>query len=107
MEVEAPQYQAPPPDPNLKLLEDRAKAQDFEAAQARVQDETASLMARYGSRLAIAQATPGASNTVAPAASSTGVTAPMVTAAMPGFGNGGFAAAIAAGLNMVPGMKGA
>ena len=49
----APQPQITP-DPNLKMMQDRAEEDNIRALQARVRGDTASLMARYGTRLSLA-----------------------------------------------------
>jgi len=67
--MDAPQYNAPPPDPTVTALADKAQSDEVKATQQTAQIDTASLMARYGTRLAMA----GASN--APLA----VTPPPVT----------------------------
>ena len=56
--MDAPQYQAPPPDPTVTALNAKAQSDDIAATQQTAQLDTASLMARYGTRLAMA----GASN---------------------------------------------
>jgi hypothetical protein len=48
-----PKYKEPPPDPAFQLLQEQAKQQDIEALEARAQADTASMMARYGTRLAL------------------------------------------------------
>lgn len=52
--MQAPQYQAPPPDPTVTALNAKAQADDIAATQTTAQIDTASLMARYGTRLAMA-----------------------------------------------------
>lgn len=57
--MKAPQYQAPP-DPALTALNAKAQADDVTALQQTAQIDTASIMARYGTRLAMAGTTGGA-----------------------------------------------
>lgn len=52
--MDAPQYQAPPPDPTVTALNAKAQADDLTATQNTASIDTASLMARYGTRLAMA-----------------------------------------------------
>lgn len=55
--IEAPPPTPPPApvvDPNLALQQQRAQTADITALQQQSQADTAALMARYGSRLAIA-----------------------------------------------------
>lgn len=59
--MDAPQYQAPPPDPTLTALDAKAKADDLTALQNTAQIDTASVMARYGTRVAMAGGVPAAS----------------------------------------------
>jgi hypothetical protein len=61
--MQAPQYNAPPPDPTVTALNAKAMAADQQATQMTAQIDTASLMARYGTRLAMA----GSTSTPAPA----------------------------------------
>lgn len=44
----------PPPDPALQQEQQQANADLMNAAQGRVQSDTANLMAQYGTRLAMA-----------------------------------------------------
>lgn len=62
--MQAPKYEAPPPDPNIAALNAKTQADDIAAAQTNAQIDTASLMARYGTRLAMA----GANQTASPLA---------------------------------------
>lgn len=55
--MDAPTYQAPPPDPMVTALDAQAQTADQVAAQNQAQQDTASIMARYGTRLAMAGAT--------------------------------------------------
>lgn len=55
--MDAPQYQAPPPDPTVTALNAQAQAADTAALQNTASIDTASIMARYGTRLAMAGAT--------------------------------------------------
>lgn len=59
--MDAPQYQAPPEDPSITALKAKAQSDDIAALQERDQIDTASLMARYGTRLAMAGAMPAGS----------------------------------------------
>lgn len=56
--MQAPQYQAPPEDPSITALKAKAQGDDVAALQDRDQIDTAALMARYGTRLAMAGAMP-------------------------------------------------
>lgn len=56
--MDAPKYQAPPPDPTVTALNAKAQADDITALEGTAQIDTASIMARYGTRLAMAGATP-------------------------------------------------
>lgn len=58
--MEAPKYQAPPPDPTITALDQKAQQDDITALQQRSAIDTASIMARYGTRLAMAGAMPAA-----------------------------------------------
>ena len=51
-----PQYNLPPPDPLLAQLSSQAGADNLAAMQLQAKQDTASVMARYGTRLAL---TPG------------------------------------------------
>lgn len=55
-----PKYKEPAPDPAMQMLEEQAKQQNIEALEARTQADTAAMMARYGTRLALAGTTGGA-----------------------------------------------
>lgn len=50
--MKAPTYDQPPLDPAFMALQGQAKEQDIGAIQDRIRGDTASLLARYGSRLA-------------------------------------------------------
>jgi len=52
--MQAPQYQQPPIDPTVAALDAKAKADDITAMQQTAQMDTASIMARYGTRTAMA-----------------------------------------------------
>lgn len=52
--MEAPKYTPPPTDPTVTALNEKAQADDLKALQGTAQIDTASLMARYGTRLAMA-----------------------------------------------------
>lgn len=52
--MDAPQYQAPPEDLAITPLRQKAQQDDIAAAQTTAQIDTASIMARYGTRLAMA-----------------------------------------------------
>lgn len=55
--MEAPQYQAPPApavDPNTAALAARAKEDDIAALREKTAFDTANLMTRYGTSLALA-----------------------------------------------------
>lgn len=52
--MDAPEYKQPPLDPSLALLMQQTQQQDINAVQSGLRGDTASLMARYGSRLALA-----------------------------------------------------
>lgn len=56
--MEAPQYQQPAPDPAITALAEKSKQDDLSALQETSQIDTANIMARYGTRLAMAGATP-------------------------------------------------
>lgn len=66
--MQAPQYQAPPPDPAVTALAAKAQADDLSATQQSASIDTASLMARFGTRLAMAGAAgqPGSPLAVVP-----------------------------------------
>jgi len=51
-----PQYQQPPLDPQFLALQQQAQNDQIAATQQTVQIDNASLMARYGTRLALANA---------------------------------------------------
>lgn len=51
--MDAPKYEAPPPDPAVTALNDRAKADQLSALQNSARMDTATLMARYGTTLAL------------------------------------------------------
>jgi hypothetical protein len=52
--MEAPKYQASPEDPEITAVKERSKQDDLAALQETAQIDTASIMARYGTRLALA-----------------------------------------------------
>jgi len=52
--MDAPKYTAPPPDPTVTALNQKAQQDDIAALQDKSSIDTASLMARYGTRLAMA-----------------------------------------------------
>lgn len=52
--VDAPKYTQPPEDPAVTALKAKAQADDLSATQTTAGIDTASLMARYGTRLAMA-----------------------------------------------------
>jgi hypothetical protein len=52
--MEAPKYNQPPTDPAIATLDAKAKSDDLRAMQETASIDTASLMARYGTRLAMA-----------------------------------------------------
>ena len=56
MGPKAPQYQPPPEDPQTLALKQQAEQDDIAAGEARAQIDSASLMARYGTRLTLAAA---------------------------------------------------
>lgn len=66
--MQAPTYQQPPTDPAITALGQKAQADDLSAMQTTSQIDTASLMARYGTRLAMAGAAgqPGSPLAVTP-----------------------------------------
>ena len=65
--MEAPKYQAPPVNPTITALADKSKQDDITALQQTTQIDTANIMARYGTRLAMAgAAAPGAALAVVP-----------------------------------------
>jgi hypothetical protein len=76
--MKAPSYQAPPKDPTLVALDAKASADDTAAIQNTAQIDTAALMARYGTRLAMAGSTSGAPATSAAAPGASGWMAPLV-----------------------------
>jgi hypothetical protein len=49
----APVYQAPPPDPALAVQAAQASKDQIDALQTKVQGDSASMMARYGSLFAM------------------------------------------------------
>lgn len=51
--MEAPKYQAPPPDQTITALEAKSKAADITATSATAGIDTASLMARFGTMAAM------------------------------------------------------
>lgn len=64
---DAPKYQQPPTDPTITALAAKAQADDITAMQTTAGIDTASIMARYGTRLAMAnQTSPGAALAVVP-----------------------------------------
>jgi hypothetical protein len=52
-----PKYELPPPDPRLAALTEQTKQQDILAIQDNIKIDTASIMARYGNLLTMAQGT--------------------------------------------------
>jgi hypothetical protein len=62
-----PQYQQPPLDPQFLALQQQAQNDQIAATQQTVQMDSASLMARYGTRLALANAAGGGGATATPA----------------------------------------
>ena len=52
--MQAPTYTPPPPDPTVTALSQKAQQDDLAALQDKSSIDTASLMARYGTRLAMA-----------------------------------------------------
>jgi hypothetical protein len=56
-----------PKDPNLAAEQARAQRDNIEALQVQMQGDTAALMARYGTRLALAASTGTAPASAAPA----------------------------------------
>lgn len=58
--MDAPKYQAPPVDPAVAQVQQQAGVADSNAASAQAGIDTASLMARYGTRLAMAGQAGGA-----------------------------------------------
>jgi hypothetical protein len=62
-----PDIPAPVVDPNLAAQEARASADQTAALQDRLRMDTASVMARYGSRMAVAGASTATPGTVTPA----------------------------------------
>lgn len=65
---DAPTYQPPPTDPTVAALNAQAATADQTALQNQAQMDTASIMSRYGTRLAIAGTTTGGSAPGAPLA---------------------------------------
>jgi hypothetical protein len=63
--MQAPKYQAPSEDPEITATKARADADNIAAMQGTAAIDTASIMARYGTRVALAGAVPQAA-TVAP-----------------------------------------
>lgn len=61
-----PQYVAPPPDPQAEALKAQTQKDQIAAIQDTVKIDTASLMARYGTRLAMAQSNGASAGTVTP-----------------------------------------
>lgn len=57
--MDAPTYKAPPEDPEITAVKERSKQDDLAALQETTQIDTAAIMARYGTRLALAGAVPG------------------------------------------------
>lgn len=55
--MDAPTYTPPPPDPAVTALKEQAKTDQIASLQDTASIDTASLMARYGTRLAMAGAT--------------------------------------------------
>jgi hypothetical protein len=64
--MEAPKYNAPPPDPTLTAVKAQAQADDITAMKETATIDTASIAARYGTRLAMAGATTGSPLAVTP-----------------------------------------
>lgn len=63
----APQYQQPPTDPTVAALDASAASADQTALQNQAQMDTSSIMARYGTRLAMTGAVqPGSPLAVVP-----------------------------------------
>lgn len=79
-----PDPPAPVVDPNLANEQAQAAAADTAQLQDRLQMDTSSVMARYGSQMSLAGASTATPGTVAPApaAAPTTFTPPMVTAAL-------------------------
>lgn len=61
-----PQYVAPPPDPQAEALKQQTQNDQVAAIQDTIKIDTASLMARYGTRLAMAQSSGATAGTVTP-----------------------------------------
>lgn len=64
--MDAPKYQQPQTDPTVAALQDRATVDDHAALQNTASIDTASLMARYGTRLAMAGTSTGSPLAVVP-----------------------------------------
>lgn len=64
--MDAPKYQQPPTDPTITALAAKAQTDDITAMQTTAGIDTASIMARYGTRLAQAGANTGAPLAVVP-----------------------------------------
>lgn len=62
-----PQYVQPPPDQQQIALQQQTQNDQIEAIKTTAQMDTASLMARYGTRLAMAQSGGASAGTVTPA----------------------------------------
>jgi hypothetical protein len=56
--MDAPKYNPPPVDPAIAALADKSQQDNVAAMQQTASIDTASLMARYGTRLAMAGAMP-------------------------------------------------
>lgn len=63
--MDAPTYNPPPPDPTITALDAKAQQENIRALSETASIDTASLMARFGTRLAMA-GSPTASPLAAP-----------------------------------------
>lgn len=66
--MKAPTYQQPPIDPTVAALSTKAQSDDIAALQQTAQIDTSSIMARFGTRMAISGTTQGSPLAAAPRA---------------------------------------
>jgi hypothetical protein len=76
--MDAPTYTPPPPDPSVTALKEQAKTDQISALQDTASIDTASLMARYGTRLAMAGSTSAPLATASPLVAGSGLVSPLV-----------------------------
>lgn len=59
LSADVPQFTAPAPDPNLDVINQRAQNQSIADIQTQEKIDSASLLARYGTRLSLANTAAG------------------------------------------------